>query len=53
MRAFVRLLPLTQGIELMKRTFLGLQADVLLPVTVMLAVTAVCAGLSIRFFRWE
>ena len=53
MRAFVRLLPLTQGIELMKRTFLGLQADALLPVTVMLAVTAVCAGLSIRFFRWE
>ena len=53
MRAFVRLLPLTQGIELMKRTFLGLQADALLPVTVMLAVTAVCTGLSIRFFRWE
>ena len=53
MRALVRLLPLTQGIELMKRTFLGLQADALLPVTVMLAVTAVCAGLSIRFFRWE
>ena len=53
MRALMRLFPLTQGIGLMKRTFLGLQAQALLPVCVMLAVTAVCAGLSVRFFRWE
>ena len=54
MRAVMRVFPLTQGIELMKRTFVGMQApDALLPVAVMLMVTAVCSGLSVRFFRWE
>lgn len=50
----VSLFPLTQGISLMKNTFLGIsQGNVLLPIGVMLAVTAVCTGLAIRFFRWE
>ena len=54
MRRVVSLFPLTQGITLMKTTFLGLAAEsVLLPVAVMLAVTALCTILAIRFFRWE
>lgn len=54
MQKLVILFPLTQGITLMKNTFLGLsQGNVLLPMTIMLAVTAVCTGLAIRFFRWE
>ena len=54
MQKLVSLFPLTQGITLMKNTFLGIsQENVLLPVTIMLAVTAVCTGLAIRFFRWE
>ena len=54
MRKLVSLFPLTQGITLMKNTFLGIsQGNLLLPVAVMLAVTAVCTGLAIRFFRWE
>ena len=54
MQKLVSLFPLTQGITLMKNTFLGIsQGNLLLPVAVMLAVTAVCTGLAIRFFRWE
>lgn len=52
MQKLVSLFPLTQGITLMKNTFLGLsQGNGLLPMTIMLAVTAVCTGLAIRFFR--
>lgn len=54
MQKLVSFFPLTQGITLMKNTFLGIsQSDALLPVLIMLAVTAVCTGLAIRFFRWE
>ena len=54
MQKLVSLFPLTQGITLMKNTFLGIaQRNILLPVCVMLAVTAVCTAIAIRFFRWE
>ena len=54
MLKLVSFFPLTQGITLMKNTFLGIsQSDALLPVLIMLAVAAVCTWLAIRFFRWE
>lgn len=54
MRNLVSLFPLTQGITMMKNTFLGIgAASVLLPVCVMLGVGAVCTVLSACFFRWE
>ena len=54
MQKAVSLFPLTQGITLMKNTFLGLPGgSFILPVLVMAAVTVICAGVSIRFFRWE
>lgn len=38
----------------MKNAFLGLDAGgILLPVGVMLGLTAVCTGVAVRFFRWE
>lgn len=47
-------LPLTQGIKLLKAASLGLPVDgVLLPILVMAALAVVCIGVSIRFFRWE
>lgn len=47
-------LPLTQGIKLLKAAALGLQMEgVLLSVVVLAVVTVVCTALSIRFFRWE
>jgi len=47
-------LPLTQGIKLLKSATLGLPtSDALLPIALMAALAVVCAGVSIRFFRWE
>ena len=54
MQKIVSFFPLTQGITMMKNTFLGIGTDgVLLPICVMIGVTALCAGLAVRFFRWE
>lgn len=54
LQKIVSVFPLTQGLTLMKNTFLGIRTgSVLLPIGVMLGVGALCAGLAIRFFRWE
>ena len=54
MQKIVSLSPLTQGITMMKNTFIGADTgSMLLPVCVMLGLTALCTVLSIRFFRWE
>jgi len=50
----VSVFPMTQGIQLMKATFLGLPVDnIKLPVIIMGTVTVVCAGISIKYFKWE
>lgn len=54
MQKVVSLFPLTQGITLMKHSFLGISTGtVWIPVTVMIVVILLCTGLAIRFFRWE
>ena len=54
MQKIVSFFPLTQGLTMMKNAFLGVGAgSVLTPVCVMLGLTALCAVLSVRFFRWE
>lgn len=54
MQRVVAFFPLTQGLTLMKETFLGVgTGDVLVPVGVMLGVTALCTLLAVRSFRWE
>lgn len=48
------LLPLTQGIKLLKAASLGLPAEnVMVSLAVMAVITIVCGGVSIRFFKWE
>lgn len=48
------ILPLTQGIKLLKAASLGLPMDsVLLPIVVMIVLAVICITISIRFFRWE
>ncbi|MBC5708152.1 ABC transporter permease [Hungatella sp. L12] len=48
------LLPLTQGIKLLKAASLGLPAEnVIASLAVMAVITVVCGGISIRFFKWE
>lgn len=47
-------LPLTQGIKLLKAASLGTDVNrVTIPIIIMLAVTAVCIAVSIKFFKWE
>lgn len=54
MQTVVGVFPLTQGITMMKHAFLGIgPGSVLPPICVMLALTALCTLLSLRFFRWE
>ncbi|MGN0618142.1 MAG: ABC transporter permease [Ruminiclostridium sp.] len=54
MQKIVSVFPLTRGIELMKSAFLGLPIEnAWVSVTVMAAVTVICTGIAVRFFRWE
>ena len=54
MQNVISVFPLTQGIQLMKATFLGLSVTNLgTPVAVMVLVTALCTGIAIKCFKWE
>lgn len=54
MQKIISIFPLTQGIQLMKATFLGLPVEnVMLPVAVMSAVTIICFGITVKCFKWE
>lgn len=48
------ILPLTQGIKLLKATSLGLPIhSVFIPAVVMIIIAIICTTISIRFFKWE
>ena len=54
MQKTVSVFPLTQGLTMMKNTFLGVSTgSILLPLCVMIGVAALCTILVVRFFRWE
>lgn len=54
MQKIVNLFPLTQGIQLMQNTFMGMTtAFSWTPIIIMSAVTVVSTAVSIRFFKWE
>ncbi len=54
MQKIISIFPLTQGIQLMKAAFLGLPIDnVLFLAIVMGAVTLICFGISVKYFKWE
>ena len=54
MQKVISIFPMTQGIQLMKATFLGLPIEnALRPVVIMGAVTLICFGISIKCFKWE
>ena len=47
------ILPLTQGIKLLKAASLGLSIDVAwLPLVVMVALIIICEGIAVKFFKW-
>lgn len=48
------ILPLTQGIKLLKSATLGLPiGNVVFPIVIMLIIAAVCSFIAIKFFKWE
>ena len=54
MQKIVDILPLTQGIKILKAATLGLPVDnVILPIIIMVVITIICSTISIRLFKWE
>lgn len=54
MQKLIFVFPMTQGIQLMKATFLGLSVEnIWQPVILMGVVIILCVGVTIRFFKWE
>ena len=54
MQKIVDILPLTQGIKILKSTTLGLPLDsILLPIIILVVIAVICLFIAIRFFRWE
>jgi len=48
------ILPLTQGIKLLKSASLNLSIDnVMIPILVISILSVICIWVSIKFFRWE
>lgn len=48
------IMPLTQGIKLLKSASLGLSTDnVLIPLLFLITIALICITVSIRYFRWE
>lgn len=54
MQKVVNILPLTQGIKLLKSATLGLPMDnAVLPIIIMAVIAIICSFVAIRFFKWE
>ncbi|MGN1158942.1 MAG: ABC transporter permease [Lachnospiraceae bacterium] len=54
MQKIVNILPLTQGIKILKHTALGLPTDnVTGAVIFMLLIAVICSTIAVKFFRWE
>lgn len=48
------ILPLTQGIKLLKAASLGIPINsVFIPAVVMIVIAVICTTVSLRFFKWE
>lgn len=51
---FANILPLTQGIKLLKGTALGLPIDnIIFPIGLMVVIIVICTTVSLKFFKWE
>ena len=54
MQKIVGILPLTQGIKLLKAASLGLPIEsTFVPMIVMVVLAVICIGVSLCFFKWE
>ncbi len=54
LRTVVDILPLTQGIKLLKAASLGLPiSGMIVPIIVMITITVMCSAISLKYFKWE
>lgn len=54
MQKIVDILPLTQGIKILKSATLGLPMDnVIFAIIIMTVITIICSFVSVKFFKWE
>ncbi|NLK95447.1 MAG: ABC transporter permease [Clostridiales bacterium] len=54
MKNIVDVLPLTQGIKILKSAILGQSVEnIIIPIVIMLIITAICSIVAIKCFKWE
>lgn len=54
MKNIVDLFPLTQGIKILKSAILGQSVEnIIVPIVIMLIITAICSIVAIKCFKWE
>lgn len=54
LQKFSDILPLTQGIKLLKGISLNMPIDnVMLPIVLIIGISVVCMGISVKFFKWK
>lgn len=54
MQKMVEVLPLTQGIKILKAAVLGLSpGNILVPICVLSIITFICSAIAIKFFKWK
>ena len=54
MKKIVDILPLTQGVKILKSAVLGQSIEnMIIPIVIMLIITAICSVVAIKCFKWE
>ena len=54
MKSIVDVFPLTQGIKILKSAILGQSVEnIIIPIVIMLIITAICSIVAIKCFKWE
>ena len=54
MKSIVDVFPLTQGIKILKSAILGQPVEnIIIPIVIMLIITAICSIVVIKCFKWE
>jgi ABC-2 type transport system permease protein len=54
MQKIVEVLPLTQGIKILKSATLGLPLDnAVVPIVILIVIAVACSGIAIKFFKWD
>lgn len=53
LRFFADILPLGVGINLLKSVSIGQYENIILPIIILSAITAICTFIAVKFFKWE